>query len=89
MDYALLLVFKNIKSSLICFVDGKEMTFQNGEEAIVKLKEENKHYSLGTLSAKDSTVVLEVLDITNEIESHNKEFIAEYKNRFGYEPSFF
>lgn len=89
MDYALLLVLKSIKNSLICFVDGKEMTFQNGEEAIAKLREDNKHYSLGTISVKESTIVLEVLDITDEIEKHNKEFIAEYKNRFGYEPSFF
>ncbi len=89
MDYALKLILKQINQKFICIVDGKEQLFADGDVAIYELEKDRKHYSLVTLSAKDNTIVLEVRDITEEIRTHNDEFVAEHKRRFGYEPNLF
>ncbi len=89
MDYALLLILKNISQKVVCIVDCKTMSFQNGNEAIMELQNEHKRFTLVNISAKDNAVVLTIKDATKEIEDQNEEFIAEHKRRFGYEPSFF
>ncbi len=89
MDYALLLIFKNISQEVICIADGKSMHFQSGNDAIAELQNAHKHFTLVGISAKDSAVVVTIKDSTKEIEEQNEEFIAEHKRRFGYEPSFF
>ncbi len=89
MDYALLLVLKNINREVICIADGVSMHFQNGNDAIAKLQNAHKHFTLAGISARDNAVVVNIKDSTKEIEEQNKEFIEEHKRRFGYEPSFF
>lgn len=90
MDYALSLILKNCNQNVICIVDDTEKLYVSGIEAANELRKEvNKKYSLVGISAKNSTIVLMIKDISKEIESQNEEFIKDYKRRFGYEPSFF
>ncbi len=89
MDYALLLIFKNINQEVICIADGESMNFQNGNDAIAELQNAHKHFTLINISAKNSAVVVTIKDSTKEIEEQNEEFIAEHKRRFGYEPNMF
>ncbi len=89
MDYALRLILKQINQKFVCCVDSKEHYYENGDKAIGELEKDRKHYSLASISAKDSVVVIDIKDITEEIRTHNEEFIAEHKKQFGYEPSMF
>ncbi len=89
MDYALQLILRQIHQELVCFIDGKEIKFSDGDSALNALQKEHKHYSPVAISAQNNTVVLEIRDITEEIRKSNEEFIAEHKKKFGYEPSFF
>ncbi len=89
MDYALLLVFKNINQEVTCIADGESMNFQNGNDAIAELQNVHKHFTLVNISAKNSAVVVTIKDSTKEIEEKNEAFIAEHKKRFGYEPNMF
>ena len=89
MDYALKLILKQINQKLVCRVDGKEYCYENGDAAIAELEKEYKRYSPISISAKNSVVVMEIRDITEEIRTRNEEFIAEHKKQFGYEPNMF
>lgn len=89
MDYALQLILKQINHELICLIDGSEMVFSSGNEAIAHLQKENKHYSPLNILARDNVVVVEIRDTTEGIKKSCHEFIAEHKKRFGHEPNLF
>ncbi len=89
MDYALQMLLNNINQEVICVIEGTEKEFQNGKLAIDELRKGGKRYAFMDIAARNNVIVLTIKDVTEEIQSKNEEFIADYKRRFGYEPSFF
>lgn len=89
MDYTLQLILEHIKHELVCLVDGNELYFASGKEALAHFQKDNKHYSPMTLSAKDNTVVVEISDVTDDVKRNNAAWVAEHQARFGCEPNLF
>ncbi len=89
MDFDLQMILNNIDQELICLIDGEERLFRCGKDAIAELKKDKKYYSLIAITAKNSIIILTIKDIKAEIQAKNDQFIADYKKRFGHEPSFF
>ncbi len=89
MGYALQMLLNNINQEVICVIEGEEKGFQNGKLAIDELRKDGKRYAFMDIAARNNVIVLTIKDVMEEIQSKNEEFIADYKRRFGYEPSFF
>lgn len=79
----MLRILEKIESRVTCIIDDKQYSYLNGNDAYQQLS--NK-YSIISISTRDNQIIIQLEQLDK---STNEEWIKDYKQQFGEEPSFF
>ena len=78
-----------IEGKVLCITAGEKKYFESGEAAKAYYSSLNGKFAIKRISVEGKTLILTIEDMTDEIDSVNKDFTEKYKKENGVEPSFF